>query len=134
MDPAELLAQAKEAATRAYAPYSGFPVGAAIETAGGQTMLGCNVENASYGLTVCAERNAVFAAIAAAGPIRLRAVAIFSPQARPCPPCGACRQVLAEFGGDDLPIIMEGEDGAPQVSTLGALLPDAFRPHGGQPA
>jgi cytidine deaminase len=126
-DPARLLDLARQAARNAYAPYSKFPVGAAVVTQSGRTATGCNVENASYGLTVCAERAAVFAAIAAGGAERLTAVAIHSPRARPCPPCGACRQVLAEFGGDDLAVILEQADGSPRVLTLGQLLPEAFR-------
>jgi cytidine deaminase len=122
-----LLDLARRAAARAYAPYSRFPVGAAVLTASGRTATGCNVENASYGLTVCAERAAVFAAVAAGGAERLAAVAVHSPRARPCPPCGACRQVLAEFGGDDLAVVLEAADGRPEVTTLGALLPRAFR-------
>ncbi len=102
-------------------------MGAAVLTASGRTATGCNVENASYGLTVCAERAAVIAAVAAGGAERLAAVAIHSPQARPCPPCGACRQVLAEFGGDDLAVVLEEADGRPRVVSLGQLLPEAFR-------
>ena len=127
LDPEPLLELARQAARHAYAPYSKFAVGAAVRTASGRTATGCNVENASYGLTVCAERSAVFAAVAAGGAERLTAVAICSPQARPCPPCGACRQVLAEFGGDDMAVVLEQADGRPRVLTLGALLPEAFR-------
>ncbi|HVB11088.1 MAG TPA: cytidine deaminase [Bacillota bacterium] len=127
VDAKALLDQARRAAARAYAPYSRFPVGAALLTASGRTVTGCNVENASYGLSICAERAAVFAAVAAGGAERLQAVAIFSPEARPCPPCGACRQVLAEFGDDEMAVILEGEDGRPEATTLGALLPRAFR-------
>jgi cytidine deaminase len=127
VDPERLLDLARAAGKNAYAPYSHFPVGAAVVTTTGRIATGCNVENASYGLTVCAERNAVFSAVAAGGAERIAAVAIHSPQARPCPPCGACRQVLAEFGGDDMQVVLESEDGSPQLTTLGALLPQAFR-------
>jgi cytidine deaminase len=89
---------AREASASAHAPYSRFRVGAAVRTVSGGIHRGCNVENASYGLTCCAERSAVFAAVAAEGPgMRLRDVAVFA-DARSVPPCGACRQVIAEFG------------------------------------
>ena len=125
---AGLLAAAREAAGRAYAPYSGFPVGAAVLTADGTVITGCNVENASYGLTVCAERVAVFAA-AAAGHRELRAVAVVAPRALGATPCGACRQVLNEFAPreGDLAVVLEGSDG-PDLTTLAALLPRSFGP------
>jgi len=124
-----LLAAAREAAGRAYCPYSKFPVGAAILTDQGEIFSGCNVENASYGLTICAERSAVFQAIARTGiPLRITAVLVYTPTQTPTAPCGACRQVLNEFGPDaeffgvcDGPGVIE--------TTLQALLPDAFGPH-----
>ena len=121
-----LLAAAREAAGGAYAPYSGFPVGAAVLTADGTVITGCNVENASYGLTVCAERVAVFAA-AAAGHRELRAVAVVAPRALGATPCGACRQVLNEFApaAADLIVVLEGPTGPEQVP-LSALLPRSF--------
>jgi len=121
-----LLAVAREAMGRAYAPYSRFPVGAAILTAAGGTYAGCNVENASYGLTICAERSAVFGAVAAEGPdLRVRAVAVVAASAdAPCTPCGACRQVIAEFGPDAVVWFVRG--GRPETATLGELLPLAF--------
>ena len=111
---------------RAYAPYSGFQVGAAVLTAGGRIFTGANVENASYGLTVCAERAAVLAAVAA-GERRLRAVLIVAPRA--APPCGACRQVLAEFAAPDCPIYLSEPTGraAPKRLRLEELLPLAFK-------
>ena len=109
---------------RAYAPYSKFHVGAAV-LAGGSVHVGCNVENASYGLTVCAERVAVASAVAA-GARRLEAVAVASGTAPPTPPCGMCLQTLAEFGGPDLPVVLAGKGGAREETTLGALLPRAF--------
>src|SRR5215831_15980090 len=94
----ELARMAEDAIDRAYAPYSGFHVGAAVLTEAGNRYTGCNVENASYGLTTCAERVAVFAAVAAEGPaMRLRAVAVRCDGDAACSPCGACRQVVNEF-------------------------------------
>ena len=123
-----LLVAAREAATRAYAPYSQFPVGAALLTDDGTVITGCNVENASYGLTVCAERTAVFSA-AAAGHRTVVAVAVTAPRLAAVTPCGACRQVLNEFKprDRDLIVILDGLAGPEQVP-LDALLPRAFGP------
>lgn len=122
-----LLTQARAAGRRAYAPYSKFHVGAALVTARGGLFTGCNVENASYGLTICAERAAIFAAAAAEGPkMRLARLAIAVDVAQAFAPCGACRQVLAEFGGPETEIVYAGRGGAPVRTTLGALLPQAF--------
>jgi cytidine deaminase len=121
---ADLLRAARDARRRAYAPYSRFRVGAAIR-AGGGIHAGCNVENASYGLTVCAERNAVGAA-ALAGARRIDAVAVASGTSPPTPPCGACLQVLAELAGPETPVLLAGPRGVPERTTLGALLPKAF--------
>ena len=120
---------AREAAGRAYCPYSKFPVGAAVLTADGQVHSGCNVENASYGLTICAERNAVFQAVArASGPLRIKAVLVYTPTASPTAPCGACRQVLNEFGPDaEVICLCDGPDVI--RTTLRELLPRAFGPH-----
>ncbi len=108
---------------RAYAPYSGFPVVALLE-AGGEVFLGVNVENASYPLSQCAERNAV-AAMVLAGKRRLERVHVYSPKG-PIPPCGGCRQVLLEFGGPEVEVVLHGPE-EEVVTTLGALLPMAFR-------
>lgn len=123
-----LLAAARGAADRAYAPYSGFPVGAAVLTADGSVVLGANVENASFGLTICAERVAV-ATAAAAGHRQIRAVAVTAPRKPGTTPCGACRQVLNEFvpAGADLIVVLEAESGPVQVP-LGELLPRSFGP------
>jgi cytidine deaminase len=112
---------------KAYAPYSKFHVGAAILTAEGKVFTGCNVENASYGLTICAERNAIFAAIAAGEPAKklsIVAVAVTNSHEVACSPCGACRQVIAEFGRDAA-IYYQGPDGIKELS-MSALLPDCF--------
>jgi cytidine deaminase len=99
-DPiADLIASARGVRRLARAPFSGFRVGAALETRGGVIVTGCNVENASYGLTMCAERVAMFKAISE-GHRRFRRIAIVADTVAPTPPCGACRQILWEFGGD----------------------------------
>jgi len=118
-----LLAEAKKAANMAYVPYSKFRVGAALLCKDGSIVVGCNVENRSYGLTICAERNAIASAIAR-GKITFAAVAISAPDSsEPVGPCGACRQVLSEFIPPDAPIRFAG-NGQKQVNTtLGALLP-----------
>lgn len=123
----DLRAAAREARAHAYAPYSRFPVGAAVAADDGRVFTGINVENASYGLTMCAERNAVFAA-ANAGVRRIAEVAVSGPDGVTTPPCGACRQVLAEFGAAETPLSYALADGGWCETTLGALLPDAFVP------
>ncbi|MBU6429623.1 MAG: cytidine deaminase [Cyanobacteria bacterium REEB65] len=124
LEPSALLEHARRAMSRAYAPYSSFKVGAALLTANGAIVTGCNVENASYGLTLCAERVAMGAAIAA-GHRDFSAIAILSSHAAPCTPCGACRQVLAEFA-PDLRVILEQPDGQIWEIALGELLPHQF--------
>lgn len=121
---AALARAARTARRRAYAPYSGFRVGAAVR-AGGAVHAGCNIENASYGLTVCAERVAVAGAVAA-GARKVEAIAIASATSPPTPPCGMCLQTLAEFAGPALPVRLVGEDGAVVDTRLGELLPRAF--------
>jgi cytidine deaminase len=119
-----LARAARAARKRAYAPYSRFRVGAAVD-AGGDVHVGCNIENASYGLTVCAERVAVAAAVAA-GARRIDAIAIASGTDEPTPPCGMCLQTLAEFAGPELPVRLVGARGGTVDTTLGELLPRAF--------
>jgi cytidine deaminase len=120
---AELVRRAREVMRNAYAPYSNFHVGAAIEAEDGTIHVGCNVENASYGLTICAERMAVGAAVAA-GKRSLKRVAVATGVEPPATPCGACRQLLAEFGLD-LEIIAAGPS-SERRWTLKELLPEAF--------
>ncbi|MFH1594937.1 MAG: cytidine deaminase [Pseudomonadota bacterium] len=123
---AKLLAAAGEARQNAYAPYSGYRVGAALRTRQGHIFTGGNVENASYGLTICAERAAVAAAVAGEGPgMRIYALAVVSDPPAPLAPCGACRQVLLEFGADAV-IIFQGRDGLTEA-LAGELLPQGFR-------
>jgi cytidine deaminase len=121
-----LLTAARKASRRAYAPYSGFPVGAAALDEKGNMHVGCNVENASYGLATCAERNAVAAAVAA-GARRLRVMLVYAPTPSLTPPCGACRQVLAELGDDAMLVCLANDRGDLAVFTLGDLLPHGFR-------
>ena len=123
MTDADLLAAATAARERAYAPYSRFSVGAALACDDGTIVAGCNVENASYGMTMCAERTAIFAAVAS-GRTRFRAIAVAGPPGVTTPPCGACRQVLAEFGRD-LRVLYTTIDGH-EATTVDALLPATF--------
>ncbi len=123
--PATALVRAARAARRrAYAPYSKFRVGAAV-LAGGAIHAGANVENASYGLTICAERSAVAAAVAA-GARGIDAIAVATGTTEPTPPCGMCLQTLAELGTPGMRVVLAGAGGALVETTLGALLPHAF--------
>jgi homotetrameric cytidine deaminase len=123
---AELLTAARDAAEHAYAPYSGFRVGAALLLAGGEIVTAANVENASYSLSICAERSAVARAVAQHGPkLRIHAVAVTNLNNAPSSPCGACRQVLFEF----MPangLILFPFDGRPHTHTLAELFPFSF--------
>src|SRR5580692_7414527 len=121
-----LLAAARKAMKQAYAPYSQFKVGAAMLTSKGEVFSGCNVENASYGLSNCAERTTIFAAIAQSGPgLDLRAIAVVNDQGVPCSPCGACRQVIYEFG-PDATVYFQSAKGWKE-SHITELLPEGFR-------
>jgi cytidine deaminase len=128
MDPEHLMQKALEARERAYAPYSNFLVGAAVETRDGRVFQGCNVENAAYGLCNCAERTALFSAIAAGClPGDIVQMAVVGDTDRPISPCGACRQVMAELVGTDTPVVLGNLRGAFRSTTVAALMPDAFR-------
>ena len=123
----ELARLAEAAAHRAYAPYSRFFVGAAILLETGQIVTGCNVENASYRLTCCAEQTAIASAVAQHGPsIRIRAVVVANLNQVACQPCGACRQTILEFAPPDALIAFPGHAGALATCTLADLLPAAF--------
>lgn len=123
----ELLAAAREAQASAYAPYSNFSVGAAVLLTDGTIYRGCNVENASFGLTICAERVAMFHAISD-GHMNIAAVAVVTSAPKLCKPCGACRQVIAEFSQADNPIavLCASLSGETSLETISDLLPDTF--------
>ena len=125
MEYKELLEKAKEVSKNAYAPYSKFLVGACLLTDSGKIFTGCNFENSSFGMTICAERNAIGSAIAC-GERQIRAIAIYSPNMKNCTPCGACRQVMSEFVSDaGLDVIVEDENGI-KVYDFSTLLPETF--------
>jgi cytidine deaminase len=122
----EMVSVAKAACRRAYCPYSKFNVGAAVLTAEGQIVSGCNIENASYGLTICAERTAIFQAVAR-GNFVLRGIVVYTPTPGPTAPCGACRQVMNEFGPEaDVVCVCDGLGTI--TTTVRELLPKAFGP------
>ena len=122
-DPRDLVARAREAARLSYSPYSAFPVGAALLCADGSVVTGTNVENRSFGLACCAERTAVFTAVAQ-GKREFAAVAVSCPSADgPVSPCGACRQVLGEFCRPDMPVYFAGKDDRYVTASIGELLP-----------
>ncbi len=123
----DLLAAARTAMTRAYAPYSNFPVGAAVRTDRGNVYAGCNVENAAYPEGCCAETAAI-AAMVAAGERRIVEVLVIGGGAELVTPCGGCRQRLREFAADDVPVHLCNADGRRRRETLGALLPRSFGP------
>jgi cytidine deaminase len=121
----DLLAAARDVRENAHAPYSGFKVGAAIRGVGGGVFVGCNVENAAYPEGTCAEAGAV-AAMVAAGETRIAEVSVIAASRRPVPPCGGCRQKLAEFAAPDTPVTLATTGGAAHHTTVGELLPGAF--------
>lgn len=127
MDYKELLEKAKEASKNTYSPYSKFPVGACVVTPSGKTFIGTNVENASFGATICAERSAIMNMVVN-GEREIEAIAIYGPKMKMCTPCGICRQVIAEFKlkNGTTNIILEGEDGEPKAFTLDEILPLGF--------
>jgi cytidine deaminase len=120
----ELIAEAEKARENAYAPYSNFKVGAAVETDNGDIYIGCNVESASYGLTVCAERVAIWKGISR-GVTKFGRIAVVVDTEEPTPPCGTCRQIIWEFCGD-VPVILANLHGKKEVVMMSELLPRAF--------
>lgn len=122
-----LIAAAEQAASKAYAPYSNFHVGAAAVSKNGNVIKGCNVENASYGLTTCAERNCIAQAVVQ-GNSDLQALVVFTKQEKLTPPCGACRQVIAEFMSEEKLVKSVNHKGDEKQWTVKQLLPDAFTP------
>ena len=120
----ELIKKAKEVREIAFAPYSNFKVGAAVETDEGEIFTGCNVESASYGLTVCGERVAIWKAVSE-GKLKFKRIAVVVDTEQLTPPCGACRQIIWEFCGD-IPVIMSNLKGDVEVMQMSELLPRAF--------
>ena len=127
MKYAKLIDEARAARELAYAPYSKFKVGAALECKDGRIFRGCNVENAAYGLCNCAERTALFSAIASGyQPGDFAALAVIGQTEGPIAPCGACRQVILELGGNDLPVVLANLKGDVMATTAAEQLPNAF--------
>lgn len=127
MNQEQLIQEAIAARESAYAPYSQFKVGAALLSKDGRVFRGCNVENASYGLCNCAERTALFAAVAAGyRPGQFARMAVVGATEAPIAPCGACRQVMLELGGRELEVVLTNLKGDIKLTTAGAQLPDAF--------
>lgn len=123
----KLINEALEAQKNAYAPYSKFKVGAAILTETGNIYKGCNVENASLGASICAERNAATTAIAKEGKVRFKAIAIASTSEDPAPPCGICRQFLSEFTDTEAPVyLVSAKSGKTKEFSFGKLMPESF--------
>ena len=121
----KLIAEAKMAREKAYAPYSNFKVGAAVLTSNGKIFSGCNIENSSYGLSICAERAAIFNAVSS-GYKKFTKIAVVTDSEPPSSPCGACRQVIFEFG-DDIEVIMANLKGDIKIMKIDELLKDGFR-------
>lgn len=126
MDLTALKEKAKAVADKAYAPYSNFKVGCAILTESGHVYTGCNVENASYGITICAERTAITSAVAAEGKVKLKQVVVFTPTEKPATPCGVCRQTIKEFSNGDTKILSFCDSEEAIEFTIQQLLPEAF--------
>jgi cytidine deaminase len=124
----ELVKAAMEARKRSYSPYSQHKVGAAIRLKNGKIFSGCNIENSSYGGTVCAERTAIFKAVSENGKIQIAEVAVVTDSPQPWPPCGFCRQVIAEFASPDIPLYAANLEGTLRISRFGDIFPDAFTP------
>ncbi|MDQ0213915.1 cytidine deaminase [Oikeobacillus pervagus] len=127
MDHQQLVEQAKLARERAYAPYSKFPVGAALLTREGKVYLGCNIENAAYSMCNCAERTALFKALSE-GDRKFTALAVIADTDRPVPPCGACRQVISELCPNEMKVVLSNLKGEIKIVTVEDLLPGAFSP------
>ena len=126
MDYKQLMDKAKEASKMSYSPFSRFAVGAALIAKSGKIYSGCNVENSSFGMTNCAERTAIFKAVSE-GEREILAIAIYSPNSDNCYPCGACRQVMYEFQGDDEIIVITEDCGRLDARKLSEFLPFGFR-------
>jgi cytidine deaminase len=122
-----LIEEAKRAREKAYVPYSKFKVGAALLTADGKVYHGCNIENASFSVTNCAERTAIFKAVSE-GDAAFTMLAVVADTNGPVSPCGACRQVISEFCPKDMPVVLANLQGDIQTTTVGKLLPGAFSP------
>jgi len=120
----KLVKEAEKVRKKAYTPYSKFKVGAAVLSDDGKIFTGCNIENSSFGLAVCAERVAVFKAISE-GSTKFEAIAVIGDTVKPCSPCGSCRQVISEFG-EDIPLIMANLKGDVKIKKIKELLPEAF--------
>ena len=120
----KLIKEAEKARKRAYTPYSKFKVGAAVLSSDGKIFSGCNIENASFGMSVCAERVAIFKAISE-GSTKFKAIAVIGDTDKPCSPCGACRQVISEFG-EEILLVMANLKGDVKIKKIGELLPEAF--------
>lgn len=121
-----LIEKAKEAAKTSYSPFSKFAVGAAVMMSNGQIYTGCNIENSSFGMTICAERCAIFKAVSE-GQKEILAVAIYSPNADDCYPCGACRQVMYEFQGKNEIVVITEHENQPVPRMLSDFLPYGFK-------
>ncbi|MCH1722078.1 cytidine deaminase [Lactococcus formosensis] len=122
----ELIKAAREASSHAYVPYSNFPVGAALVTTDGKVYQGCNIENASFGLSNCAERTAIFKAVSE-DHLEFSSLYIYGETAAPISPCGACRQVVSEFCNADMPVYLLSKTGEVKETSVGQLLPYSFK-------